>query len=48
MVEEVEEISLKEQFEELLSTGKNREIGDFLDDQNISDMVDLVYEFPKH
>jgi len=47
MTEEVEEISLKEQFEELLASGKNREISDFLDDQNIADVVDLVYEFPE-
>lgn len=47
MAEEVEEISLKETFKELLATGKNREISDFLDDQNIADVVDLVYEFPE-
>ena len=47
MAEEVEEISLKETFKELLATGKNREIRDFLDDQNIADVVDLVYEFPE-
>lgn len=47
MTEEVKEISLKEQFEELLDSGKNREIRDFLDDQNIADVVDIVYEFPE-
>lgn len=47
MTEEVEEISLKEQFEELLAGGKNREIREFLDHQNIADVVDLVYEFPE-
>lgn len=48
MSEEEVEISLKEQFEELLTTGKNREIGELLDDQNITDVVDLVYEFPEY
>lgn len=47
MSEDVKEISLKEQFEELLASGKNREIRDFLDDQNIADVVDIVYEFPE-
>ncbi len=47
MSEDVKEISLKEQFEELLASGKNREIRDFLDDQNIADGVDIVYEYPE-
>lgn len=48
MSEEVEELSLNEQFGELLAGGKNSEIRAFLDDQNIADVVDLVYEFPEH
>lgn len=47
MADEVDEIALKDQFEELLDSGKNREIREFLDDQNIADVVDLVYEFPE-
>lgn len=41
-------VSLKEQFEVILEAGKKPEIKEFLDDQNISDVVDLVYEFPEH
>ncbi len=41
-------ISLTDQFEVILQSGNRSEIKDFLDDQNISDVVDLVYEFPDH
>ncbi|MDQ3683958.1 MAG: magnesium transporter, partial [Bacteroidota bacterium] len=39
---------LKQEFEHLLETGDNSEIRQFLDDQNISDIANLVYEFPEH
>lgn len=39
---------LKEQFEALLQTGDALQIRHFLDHQNISDMADLVYEYPEH
>jgi magnesium transporter len=39
---------LKEQFESLLETGDALEIRTFLDDQNISDIANLVYEYPEH
>jgi len=39
---------LKQEFEHLLQTGDNQEIRQFLDDQNISDIAELVYEFPEH
>jgi magnesium transporter len=39
---------LKQEFEHLLETGDNNEIRQFLDDQNISDIANLVYEFPEH
>ncbi len=45
---EEDEISIPEQFEKILESGKRSEIKEFLDDQNISDVVDLVYEFPEH
>lgn len=46
-IEEFEE-PLASQFETILATGDKSTIKDFLDDQNISDVVDLVYEFPEH
>jgi magnesium transporter len=36
---------LKQEFEHLLETGDNNEIREFLDDQNISDIAELVYEY---
>ncbi|HZG99871.1 MAG TPA: magnesium transporter [Flavisolibacter sp.] len=36
---------LKQEFEHLLQTGDNQEIRQFLDDQNISDIAELVYEY---
>ncbi len=41
-------LSLKEQLEVILEAGKKPEIKEFLDDQNISDVVELVYEFPEY
>lgn len=48
MSEEELEIDLKEQFEDLLAAGKNRDIRNLLDDQNIADVVELVYDYPDH
>lgn len=39
---------LKLQFEELLEKGDALEMRQFLDAQNISDMAELVYEYPEH
>lgn len=39
---------LKQQFEELLDKGDALEMRQFLDAQNISDMAELVYEYPEH
>jgi magnesium transporter len=36
---------LKQEFEHLLETGDSLEIREFLDDQNISDIAELVYEY---
>ena len=41
-------ISISEQFESILNSGKKSTIKEFLDDQNISDVVELVDEFPDH
>ncbi|MFT4095034.1 MAG: magnesium transporter [Niabella sp.] len=45
---EENEISLRDRFEAIVASGKKSEIKEFLDDQNISDVVALVYEFPEH
>jgi magnesium transporter len=42
------EIPLKEQFEELMSREDKLEIQEFLNNQNISDVAELVYEFPDY
>ncbi|MCW3073822.1 MAG: magnesium transporter [Flaviaesturariibacter sp.] len=38
---------LSQEFEHLLETGDSQEIRQFLDDQNISDIAELVYEYPE-
>lgn len=48
MAEELEDINIKEQFEELLSNGDQQGLRDFLNDQNISDVAELIDEFPDH
>ncbi|GAB3009873.1 magnesium transporter [Niabella terrae] len=45
---EEEEISLADQFKQVVASEHKLEIKAFLDDQNISDVVDLVYEFPEY
>jgi magnesium transporter len=40
--------SLKQQFEEQLQVGDALQMRNFLDHQNISDMAELVYEYPEH
>jgi magnesium transporter len=47
-VEELEQPSLKEQFEAIATTDDRLRIKEFLDDQNISDVADLIYEFPEY
>ena len=39
---------LQEQFEQKIHSGNPIEIRDWLDQQNISDVAELVYEFPEH
>ena len=39
---------LKQEFDHLLMTGDPLEVRQFLDDQNISDIAELVYEYPEH
>jgi magnesium transporter len=45
---ELEQPSLQEQFESIISTGDKLVIRDFLNDQNISDVADLIYESPEY
>lgn len=45
---ELEQPTLKEQFESVISTTDKLQIRNFLDDQNISDVAELVYEYPDH
>lgn len=42
------EIPLKEQFEDLMSREDKLEIQEFLNNQNISDVAELVYQFPDY
>lgn len=49
MPEELEEqLSIREQFEAIILTEDKLLIRDFLNDQNISDVADLVYEYPDY
>ncbi len=42
---ELEQPTLNEQFEAIIRTEENMQLRDFLNQQNITDVVDLVYEF---
>ena len=44
MLNEIEEISLQQQFEEVIASENKLRIKDFLNNQNISDVADLIYE----
>ncbi|HKO79872.1 MAG TPA: magnesium transporter [Chitinophagaceae bacterium] len=45
---ELEQPSLQEQFQSVIQTEDKLQIRDFLNHQNISDVADLVYEFPDY
>lgn len=45
---EMEELPLVEQFEQLIQGGDKLAIAEFLNDQNISDVAELIYEFPDY
>jgi magnesium transporter len=47
MSAELELTDIKQRFEEILSSGDDQKLGEFLDDQNISDVAELVYEYPE-
>jgi len=46
MALEMDDISLQEQFEEVIASEDKLTIQEFLNDQNISDVADLIYENP--
>lgn len=46
MSSELEQPSISEQFEQLLQANDASVLRAFLDDQNISDVADLIYEYP--
>src|SRR5512134_3380064 len=45
---ELQEHTIKEQFEAIVQTEDKLGIRDFLNQQNISDVAELVYEFPDY
>ena len=45
---ELEQPELNEQFEAIIRTEDIVQLRDFLNQQNITDVVDIVYEFPEH
>ncbi|MDP4261511.1 MAG: magnesium transporter [Bacteroidota bacterium] len=45
---EQEQQPLREQFEAVIKTEDKLRLRDFLDHQNISDVTDLIYEYPDH
>jgi magnesium transporter len=48
MTVEIEDTPLKYQFLEILQSGDMQSLHTFLDDQNISDVAELIDEFPEH
>ena len=45
---EIEELPLAEQFEQLIQSGDKLAIAEFLNDQNISDVAELINEYPDY
>ena len=48
MIQEIENIDFREQFEALVQSGDMQKLGEFLDNQNISDVAELMDEYPDH
>jgi len=44
MIDELDEISIQQQFEEVIASENKLAIKEFLNDQNISDVADLIYD----
>src|SRR5215831_13646150 len=47
MIQEMEYINFREQFESIKETGDSQRLSEFLDDQNISDVAELIYDHPE-
>ncbi len=45
---ELDQQSIHEQFEQLITTEDKLVIREFLDDQNIADVADLINEYPDY
>ena len=45
---ELELNNFREQFEEIFSSGNHQKLCEFLDDQNISDVAEIIYDHPEH
>ena len=45
---ELDQLNINEQFEQLIAKEDKLEIKEFLDDQNISDVAELINEFPEY
>lgn len=45
---EIEHPTIEEQFETIIKTNDKLQICDFLNDQNISEVAELIYEFPEY
>src|SRR6476661_2951906 len=48
MSPEMEHSDFREEFEAIIQTGDNQVLSEFLDDQNISDVAELIDEQPEH
>src|SRR6185295_19128512 len=48
MSPEMEHSDFREEFEAIIQTGDNQKLSEFLDDQNISDVAELIDEQPEH
>ena len=48
MSPEMEHSDLREQFEAIIQTGNDQVLSEFLDDQNISDVAELIDDQPDH
>jgi magnesium transporter len=47
MIQEMEYINFREQFEGIKQAGDKQKLTEFLDDQNISDVAELIYDYPE-
>jgi len=47
MSQELEQTDIKDRFQILVQEGEGQKIREFLDNQNISDVAELVYEYPE-